>query len=102
MTKAGEAEQTADLFSKQTWSCTAEGEAGEENGPNRPGGYCPAWGRNGQGVLWWTKLEIKKRKYNKKKYSVEVPVMKKIMMKQICDETQKLKLWQNSITQVVT
>ena len=30
MTKAGEAEQTADLFSKQTWSCTAEGEPGED------------------------------------------------------------------------
>ena len=40
-TKAGEAEQTADLFSEQTRSCTAEGEPGEENCPNEPGGYCP-------------------------------------------------------------
>ena len=29
---AGEAEQTADLFSEQTRLCTAEGEIGEENG----------------------------------------------------------------------
>ena len=51
MTKTGQTEQTADLFSKPTWSCTAEGEPGEENGPNGPGGYCPALGRNGQQVL---------------------------------------------------
>ena len=46
-TNAGEAEQTADLFSEPTRSCTAEGEPEEENGPNERGGYCP--GRNGQG-----------------------------------------------------
>ena len=33
-----------------------------------------------------------KKKLDKKKYFVEVPVMKKIMMNKICDETQKLKL----------
>ena len=44
---AKEAEQTDDHFSEQTRSCTAEGEPGEENGPNDCGGYCP--GRNGQG-----------------------------------------------------
>ena len=75
MTKTGQTEQTADLFSKPTWSCTAEGEPGEENGPNGPGGYCPAWGRNGQGVLWWTKLEIKKRKF-----------VKRILCWSICDD----------------
>ena len=47
LTKAGVAEQTADLFSEQTWPCTAEGEPGEENCPNEPGGYCPEGGRNG-------------------------------------------------------
>ena len=41
---SGEAEQTADLFSEQTRSWTAEGEAGEEKGPNEPGGYCQELG----------------------------------------------------------
>ena len=58
MTKAGEAEQTADLFSEQTWSCAAEGLPGEENCPNEPWGYCPKWGLNGKGVLWSTQLEV--------------------------------------------
>ena len=39
LSKAGEAEQTADLFIEQTRSCTAEGEPGEENDPHEPGGY---------------------------------------------------------------
>ena len=38
-----EAEQTADIFSEQTWPCTAEEEPGED---------CPAGGRHGRGVLW--------------------------------------------------
>ena len=42
LTKAGEAEQTAYLFSEQTRSCTAEGEPGIENGPNEAGRYFPA------------------------------------------------------------
>ena len=41
LTKAGEAEHTAAIFSEQPWSCTAEGEHGEEIGHNEPGGYCP-------------------------------------------------------------
>ena len=39
-TKAQVAEQKADLFIKQSRSCAAEGEPGEENGPNEPVGYC--------------------------------------------------------------
>ena len=42
LTKAGEAVQTADHFSEQTWSCTAEWETGEENGPDKAEAYCPA------------------------------------------------------------
>ena len=42
LTKAGEAEQTAYLFSEQTRSCTAEGGLGRENGPNEAGEYFPA------------------------------------------------------------
>ena len=42
LTKAGEAVQTADRFSEQTRSCTAEWEPGEENGPDEAEGYCPA------------------------------------------------------------
>ena len=42
LTKAGEAGQTAYLFSEQTRSFTAEGEPGKENGPNEAGGYFPA------------------------------------------------------------
>ena len=42
LTKAGESVQTAYLFSKQTWSCTAEGDPGLENSPNEAGGYFPA------------------------------------------------------------
>ena len=42
LTTAGDAEQTAYLFSEQTRSCTAEVEPGKENGPNEPGGYFPA------------------------------------------------------------
>ena len=48
MTKAGEAEQTAYLFSEQTRSFTAEGEPGKENGPNEAGGYFPALASNDQ------------------------------------------------------
>ena len=51
MTKAGEADQTAYLFSEQTRSCTAEGEPGIENGPNEAGGFFPALARNGQQVV---------------------------------------------------
>ena len=40
--KARKAKQIADLFSEQTWSCTAEEEPGEENDPDEAGGYCPA------------------------------------------------------------
>ena len=46
----GEVEQTSDLFSEQTWSWTAEGEPGEENGSNEHGGYCQEWGPNSQTV----------------------------------------------------
>ena len=42
LTKAGEAEQTAYLFSEQTPSCTAEGEPVKENGPNEAKGYFQA------------------------------------------------------------
>ena len=62
-TKAEEAEQTADLFSEHTRSCTAEGEPGEENGPNAPGGYCQEWG-----VLWWNHFKGKKKIGEKEKY----------------------------------
>ena len=61
MTKAGEAEQTAYLFSEQTRSCTAEGEPGKENGPNEAGGYFPAWACNGQKVVQWKYFKLKKK-----------------------------------------
>ena len=46
-----EVEQTADHFSEQTRSCTAEGEPGEEDCSNEAGGYCPAGGAHWKGVL---------------------------------------------------
>ena len=46
-----EAEQTADCFSEQTQSCTAEGEHGEENCPEKSGGDCLAGQGHGRGVL---------------------------------------------------
>ena len=60
MTKAGEADQTAYLFSEQTRSCTAEGEPGIENGPYKAGGYFQAWAHNGQKVVEWEYLKLKK------------------------------------------
>ena len=47
------AEQTDDDYSEQTWSCTAKGEPGEENGPDEAWGYCPAGGSHDKEVLWW-------------------------------------------------
>ena len=44
-----EAKQTADCFSDQTRSCTAQGELGEEDRPDEAGGECPAGGRHSQG-----------------------------------------------------
>ena len=51
-----EAEQTADHFSEQTRSCTAQGEPGDEDRPDETGGDCPAGGRHGQGVLFMQRL----------------------------------------------
>ena len=45
------AEQTDDYYSEQTWSCTAEGEPGEENGPDEASGYCPGGGHHEQRVV---------------------------------------------------
>ena len=56
---AGDAEQTADIFSEQTRSWTADGQPGEENGPNPPGGYCKEWECISPRVLWWTKFKKK-------------------------------------------
>ena len=43
------AEQTADRFSEQTRSCTAQGEPGEEDRPDEAGGEYPAGGRHSKG-----------------------------------------------------
>ena len=82
MTKAGDAEQTAYLFSEQTRSCIAEGDPGIENGPNEAGGYFPAWAPNVQKVVhkYW-----KCKKWDVK-YGVEIK-----LKNSICNKTKKTK-----------
>ena len=46
-----EAKQTDDRFSEQTGSCTAQGEPGEEDRPDKTGGDCLAGGHYGQQVV---------------------------------------------------
>ena len=88
LTKAREAEQTAYLFSEQTWSCTAEGE------PNEAGGYFPGWARNGQKFLQWKYLKLYKKNCDKK-YGVEIKLKNWIFdntkKNKNCDITLKLK-----------
>ena len=101
MTKAGEAEQTAYLFSEQTRSCTAEGDLGIENGPNEAGGYFPALARNGQKVVQWKCLKFFKK--SDKNYGVEINSKTEFatILKKKYDITLKLKMWCNLKTQIV-
>ena len=97
MTKAGEAEQTGYLFSEQTRSCTAEGEPGKENGPDEAEGYFPAWACNGQKVVQWKYMMLKKSWDTKNGVVIK---LKKINLwqnykKKNCDITLKLKMWCN-------
>ena len=73
------------LFSEQIRSWTAEGEPADKNGPNEPGGYCQEWGRNSQRVLWWAKFRLKKG--IKKIVCWNSFLMRKVLMKNNCDET---------------
>ena len=82
LTKAGEAEQTAYLFSEQTRSCTAEGEPGIENCPNEAGGYFPAWARMAKKLC--NENTLKQKKSWDKKYGVEIK-----LKNWICDKTKK-------------
>ena len=98
MTKAGEAKQTAYLFSEQTQSWTAEGEPGKENGPNEAGGYFTAWACNGKKSCAIKILEVEEKNWDKK-YSVKIKfknsICDKAKKKTSCDTTLKLKMWCN-------
>ena len=98
MTKAGKAEeQTAYLFNEHTWSCTAEGEPGKDNGPNEAGGYFPAWARNGQKFVQWKYLKFKQIgiKSMVSRWNSKTQFVTKLLKKTSCDITLKLKMWCN-------